>query len=134
MFPNGFIQETLDTVKLLFPDTNRRAKKWLENELRTNPLLSTVDHGLLKCGHFAAKHPSRRLEHFQFWRDKLGALAEGVDEVTPPAKALLKALKDRKKGDRWLNLWVAIVAIGLTLFFVLVQSIEGAIQVYKAYH
>jgi hypothetical protein len=27
-----------------------------------------------------------------------------------------------------------MVAIGLTLFFGLVQSIEGAVQVYKAYH
>jgi predicted anti-sigma-YlaC factor YlaD len=52
----------------------------------------------------------------------------------PSTKALLRALKDNKRGDRWLNSWVAMVAIGLTLFFGLVQSIEGAVQVYKAYH
>jgi hypothetical protein len=61
-------------------------------------------------------------------------LKEAVEEAMPPSKALLKALRDSKKSDRWLNSWIAIVAIGLTLFFGLVQSVEGAIQVYKAYH
>lgn len=59
---------------------------------------------------------------------------EVVDEATPTSKALLKALKEKKKGDRWFNSWAAMVAISLTLFFGLVQSIEGAIQVYKSYH
>jgi hypothetical protein len=61
-------------------------------------------------------------------------LGEAVEEATPTSKALLKALKDSKRGDHWLNSWIAIVAIGLTLFFGLVQSVEGAVQVYKAYH
>lgn len=79
-------------------------------------------------------HQSRRLGHYKFWRDRLGALQEAYDEATPPSKALLKALTDRKRGDSWINSWVAIVAICFTLFFGLVQSVEGAIQVYKAYH
>ncbi|CAO2652016.1 Nn.00g002990.m01.CDS01 [Neocucurbitaria sp. VM-36] len=134
IFPVGFIDETMDTLTLLFPDTDRKAKRWLECDFQVHPLLTHMDRGLLRCGHFRAGHPSRRLERFQFWRDRLGMLREAVDEATPPSKALLRALRDRKKGDRWLNSWVAIVAIGLTLFFGLVQSIEGAIQVFKAYH
>jgi hypothetical protein len=61
-------------------------------------------------------------------------LGEAVEEATPTSKALLKALKDSKRGDHWLDPRIAIVAIGLTLFFGLVQSVEGAMQVYKAYH
>lgn len=133
LFPDGFIEETLDTLTLLFPDTDRGTKRWLETEFRTHPLLTQMDCGLLRCGHFRSGHSSRRLERFRFWRDRLGMLREAVDEATPPSKALLKALRDTKQGDRWFNSWVAIVAIGLTLFFGLVQSIEGAIQVYKAY-
>ena len=134
IFPDGLVEETLDTLALLFPDTDRKTKRWLESEFRLHPMLTQMDRGLLNCGHLRDGHPSRRLERFKFWRDRLGMLREAVDEATPPSKALLKALRDRKKGDRWLNSWVAIVAIGLTLFFGLVQSIEGAIQVFKAYH
>lgn len=64
-------------------------------------------------------------------------LGEAVEEATPTSKALLKALKelkDSKRGDHWLDPRIAIVAISLTLFFGLVQSVEGAVQVYKAYH
>jgi hypothetical protein len=128
------VKETLDTLTLLFPNTDRKTKHWLEGEFGTDPLSIRVDFGLRHIGNFKPGHTSRRLESFHFWRDRLGALKDAVDEATPPSKALLKALSDRKQGDRWLNSWVATVAIGLTLFFGLVQSIEGAIQVFKAYH
>jgi hypothetical protein len=134
MFPAGFVDETLDTLALLFPDTDDKTKEWLESASRTKPLWAPMDSQLVKCGHFRSGHPSRRFKHYKFWRDRLGTLEEAADEAMPPAKAILRALKDNKRGDRWLNSWVAIVAIGLTLFFGLVQSIEGAIQVYKAYH
>jgi hypothetical protein len=134
MYPDGFVEETLDTLTLLLPDTDGKTKRWLENEFATHALQICMDRGLMRCGHFKSGHLSRRVERYQFWRDRLESLREAVEEATPPSKALLKALRDRKKGDRWLNSWAAIVAIGLTLFFGLVQSIEGAIQVYKAYH
>jgi hypothetical protein len=113
---------------------DRKTKRWLENDFKRHPLQTHMDGGLLKCGNFKSGHPSRRLGRYRFWQDRLEALRDAIEEATPPTRALMKALMDRKKGDRWLNSWVAIVAIGLTLFFGLVQSIEGAIQVYNAYH
>jgi hypothetical protein len=61
-----------------------------------------------------------RLSNFHCFVDSYSM----IEEATPPSRALLKALKDRKKGDRRLNSWVAMVAVGVTLFFGLVQSIE----------
>jgi hypothetical protein len=118
----------------LLPSTDRKTKQWLEGELREDFLKSRVDIGLLHVGSIEAGHTSRRLGNYHFWRDRLDALRDAIDEATPPSKALLKALSVRKQGDRWLNSWVATVAISLTLFFALVQSIEGAFQVCKAYH
>jgi hypothetical protein len=134
MYPNDFVRETLDTLTLLFPNTDRKTKEWLQAELPADISFTQIDLGLLHMGTFKPGHASRRLENYRFWRARLGALKEALDEATPPSKTLLEALRDRKQGDRWLNSWVAIVAIGLTLFFGLVQSIEGALQVYKAYH
>lgn len=119
---------------LLFPDNDQKSRRWLENDFQNNTQSIVIDRSVTNVGHFKAGHPSRRLERYHFWRDRLGALAEAIDDATPPSRAILKALKDRKKGDRWLNSWVATVAICLTLFFGLVQSIEGAIQVYQALH
>jgi hypothetical protein len=61
-------------------------------------------------------------------------LKEAVEDARPTATVLVEALRDSRKSERWLSSWIAIVAIGLTLFFGLVQSVEGAVQVYKAYH
>jgi hypothetical protein len=73
------------------------------------------------------------LKHFNYWRERLEVLQDAY-EVSDSARTVLKVLRDRKNGNSWLNSWAAIVAIAFTLFFGMVQSIEGAIQVYKAYH
>lgn len=127
MFPPGLIEETIDTLKLLFPNNDRKTQQWLKIE----PMF---DIGLSKHGNLKSKHQIRHMKRYTFWQDRVGVLEEVADDATPPSRALMRALKDNKRGDGWLNSWVAVVAIGLTLFFGLVQSIEGAIQVYKAYH
>jgi hypothetical protein len=103
MYPKDFVRETLDTLTLLLPSTDRKTKQWLEAELPADLLATRIDLGLLHVGSFKPGHASRRLETYHFWRDRLGALKDAFDEATPPSKALLKALSDRKQGDRWLN-------------------------------
>jgi hypothetical protein len=134
MFPEGFIKETLDTLALLFPESDRKMKRWLSNKARSSPSSASIDRELINCGHFRVGHRSRRLERFQIWRDRLVLLKEAVEDARPTATVLVEALRDSSKSERWLNSWIAIVAIGPTLFFGLVQSVDGAIQVYKAYH
>ncbi|KAL2063633.1 hypothetical protein VTL71DRAFT_5438 [Oculimacula yallundae] len=121
LFPDGFVEETLRTIALLFP-SNRDTEKWYYKQLD----LSQLDPGALKCGHF--EDESRRIETYRFWHDRLVVLKQEFDE-SPPTN-LTQLWNDRRLGSQWYALWVAI---GITLFFGLVQSIEGAIQVYKAY-
>ena len=133
MFPRGFVEETLDTLILLFPDHKKKDKQWMQQYLCARLESPPLDEGLLKTGYFRSKHSSRDLSHYTFWRERLDMLRETVVRATPRREALKKALRN-SKGDGWINSWIGVVAIGLTLFFGLVQSIEGAIQVYKAYH
>ena len=106
-----------------------------------------MDSELAKCGHFPFEHPSRRYERFQFWRDRLMLLEETVEYAVPQSNkmlsslqksnqqlsnSILKAMESQK--ELLINSRLAVVAIAVTLFFGLVQSIEGAMQVYKAYH
>jgi hypothetical protein len=133
MYPENFVEETLETLKLLFPNRDHNTEKWLHH----NPLWEQLDKGLLNVGHFQKDDESRRLEHFTFWRDRLGLLVEAVEEVTPTSKALdaiLKILDDYDKGQQWFNSSIALGAFVFAVIFSLIQCITGAMQVYKAYH
>jgi hypothetical protein len=134
IIPNDLVSETLDTLKLLFPSADKKTKRWLKVKRQADLVSANLDAGLLNVGHFNAGHPSRRLENFRFWHDRLAMLKEAFDENTPASKTLLTVWRDRRDRTQWLTFYFAVIAISLTLFFGLVQSIEGAIQVWKAYH
>jgi len=77
---------------------------------------------LFKCG-----PPVRQLEKYKYWGERLAVIKEAYDEAHP--ETLMQWLHDRRSAEWW-GVWTAIF---LTIFFGLVQSIEGAIQVFKAY-
>ncbi|KAH6846518.1 hypothetical protein B0T12DRAFT_397371 [Alternaria alternata] len=60
----------------------------------------------------------------------IGSARRGSRGSHANLQGVAKALKDSKRGDHWLDPRIAIVAISLTLFFGLVQSVEGAVQVF----
>ncbi|PQE09712.1 fad-type 2 protein [Rutstroemia sp. NJR-2017a BBW] len=123
MFPDGFIEETLWTLALLFPQGDRDTEKWYYKQDRPEEL----DLGVLDCG--ILRDDYRQIEKYKFWHDRLVILKGAFDECQPQTFSQL--WNDRREGTQWYALWVAI---GITLFFGLIQSIEGAVQVYKAYH
>jgi hypothetical protein len=73
----------------------------------------------------------RRLENFVFWRDRLVILKQAFDEAQP--KALSQWWYDRRNGVQWYTFWVAILVFVTAIFFGVVQSVEGALQVYLAF-
>jgi hypothetical protein len=90
-----------------------------------------LDENVTKCGHLAAEH--RQVENFHYWRDRLIILKQVFDEAEP--RGLKRWWRDQRKPVQWYNFWLAVALIvGLTLFFGVVQSIEGGVQVWKAYH
>lgn len=79
---------------------------------------------VLKCGTVV-----RHIDKYRFWRDRLVQLKEAFDDTRP--RTVTQWWNDRRDGVQWWTFWAVI---SLTIFFGLVQSIEGAIQVYKAYN
>ncbi|OJJ54767.1 hypothetical protein ASPSYDRAFT_93668 [Aspergillus sydowii CBS 593.65] len=119
-FPTRFIDETLATLALLFPQGDRACKKWYNKQDQFDDL----DHSVLNCG-----SAQRRMDTYRYWHDRLVILKEEFDESRP--STLSQWWNDRREGTQWYTLWVAIV---LTLLFGLIQSIVGAMQLYKAYY
>ena len=126
LFPPGLMEETLRTLALLFPQSDKDTAKWFK-KLPHSP---HIDRQLVKCGHLRAD--DRQIENFKFWHDRLVILKEVFDESRP--RTLSQWWCDRRNGVQWYTFWVAILVLFLTIFFGIVQSLEGALQVYKAYH
>jgi hypothetical protein len=124
MFPDGLVAETIRTLALLFPQRDGKTRKWF-NKL---PYGLHLDSAVLKCGRCRAQ--DRRYERFLYWRDRLVILQQAFDDDSSP-KTVMQWVRDRRNLVQWYSFWTAVM---LTIFFGLVQSIEGALQVYKAYY
>lgn len=97
---------------------------------RKQQSLACLDANAIRCPRLRAD--DRQTDNFHFWRERLVILKQVFDEAEP--STISQWWYDRRKGPQWYTFWVAIAVLLLTVFFGIVQSIEGALQVYKAYH
>ncbi|KAJ4141787.1 hypothetical protein NW768_001005 [Fusarium equiseti] len=126
LYSPEFLDETLNTMALLFPKWDKKIQPWYEREASIHGL----DSYLIQVGQLNADQ--RQPENFSFWRDRLIILKQVFDEARP--NTIWQWWHDRRNGVQWYTFWVAILVLVLTVFFGLVQSIEGALQVYKAFN
>lgn len=125
LFSEAFIEESLRTLSLLFPQNDRKTRRWLAGQIAEHNL----DPALSRCGNLRAQ--TRRFEQFSFWRDRLVILKQAFDESSP--RGLTQWWNDRRNSVQWYTFWVAILVFLMTVFFGLVQSVEGALQVYLSW-
>ncbi|KAK3291319.1 uncharacterized protein B0H64DRAFT_410347 [Chaetomium fimeti] len=139
LFPGDLVNETLRTLALLFPQaefSNQRRtrtprRRWLQSlRVKHRETEHTViDPRLALCG--TPQGEDRQIERFRFWRDRLVILKQAYDDATP--QTLGQWWHDRRNGVQWYTFWVAVLVLVITTFLSVVQAIEGALQVYKAY-
>ena len=125
-FPERFVQETLDTLALLLPEYKKETRRWFRTQQTKWPIL---DADATKCGQLYTE--KRQIENFTFWHDRLVILKQVFDEAEP--NTIAQWWNDRRRKVQWYTFWVAVLLLALTVFFGLVQSIEGALQVYTAF-
>ncbi|KAI1326202.1 hypothetical protein F5Y16DRAFT_235353 [Xylariaceae sp. FL0255] len=135
IFPPGFIDETLRSLALLLPQNDKRTQDWIASEIESTSTSSSsssstpLDPLLAECGSLGTHE--RRFEHFSFWHDRLVVLRQALDEAQP--QTLTQWWYDRRNGVQWYTFWVAILVFIATIFFGVMQSLEGALQVYVSY-
>ena len=131
LFPADLARETLDSLVLLFPNTDRKIVKWIgrvSDAARVGSV--SVDSTIIKCGRLMPK--DRNIKRFKYWGHRLTLLKEVFDDSKP--RTLSQRWYDRRPNFQWYPFWTALLALSLTAFFGLVQSIEGAVQAYMALH
>lgn len=114
------------TLALLLPQFDKLSTKWY----LSNRSHHSLDIRATKCGQLSAQ--DRQISNFVFWHDRLIILKQVFDEAEP--QTITQWWHDRRKGVQWYTFWLAAIVLILTVFFGLVQSVEGGLQVYKAYH
>lgn len=124
LLPDGVVNETLQTLALLLPSADAETRKWFKKVAATREL----DTRAIQCGRL--KSDRRQIERFQVWRDRLVTLKQVFDEAQP--KTLSQWWHDRRNWVQWYTFWVAILVLVLTIMFGLIQSVEGALQVYTS--
>jgi hypothetical protein len=140
MFPDGFVEETLRTLALLFPQakfgTSRRRRitggserKWFQ-ALSNKKKDMFIDPRLVLCGTLGTE--DRQIDCFRFWRDRLVILKQAYDEATP--RTFSQWWYDGRNGVQWSTFWVAILVLIITTLLGIIQCVEGALQVYKSFH
>ncbi|PMD31780.1 hypothetical protein L207DRAFT_441732 [Hyaloscypha variabilis F] len=131
LFPPGFMTETIRTLALLLPRRDAYVRSWLQKQQRLMELHNRIDRQAASEGRLKAAE--RQITKFVFWHDRLVILKQAFDESQP--KNLRQWWNDRRNPVQWYNFWFAVALIvGLTVFFGVAATVEGAIQVYKAYH
>lgn len=125
LFPAGFLDETLRTFSLLFPQNDAASQKWLGVQIKSQCL----DPALLRCGSLWTHE--RRYENFKFWNNRLVILKQALNDARP--QNLTQWWHDRRNGVQWYTFWVAILVFVVTIFFGIVQSLEGALQVWLSW-
>ncbi|EQL00722.1 FAD-binding, type 2 [Ophiocordyceps sinensis CO18] len=125
LLPPGVGEETLRTLALLFPTADPQTRGWL---LRL-PSYDGLDARVAQCRRL--KTDDRQIDGFPFWRERLTLLKQVFDEAQP--QSLVNWWHDRRNGVQWYTFWVAVFVLVLTVFFGLVQSIEGALQTYASF-
>lgn len=123
LYPVGLLQETLQTLAFLFPQNEwyEKSKSWYRKTAND----TDTDMAVFDCGPLTMTD----FEDFRYWHGRLVRLKQVYDQARP--RTLRQWWHDRRDGTQWYALWIVL---GFTVFFGLVQSIEGALQVYKSYH
>ena len=122
IFPDSFLDETRRTLSLMLPVADKASVKWFHSKQRRLGL----DMAAGECRHLRATQ--RNIQDFDFWRDRLIIAREAFDLSQP--RGLVQFWRDDRNKVQWWTFWVAITVFLLTLIGV----VEGALQVYKAYH
>jgi len=131
ILPPDLINETLSTLSLLLPELDKDVERWFERQQANAQKRGKLPLDPLARGCGQLKLQSRRIENFKYWHDRLVILKQVFDEAEP--SSIKQWWCDRRRRVQWYTFWVAALVLALTVVFGIIQSVEGAFQVYLTY-
>lgn len=112
------LDETRRSLALLLPLST---KDWFRNQAKKLHL----DPAAISDEYLRADE--RDTDNFGHWSDRLVVLKETFDDHPP--RGLAQFWRDDRNSVQWWTFWIAL----LVFVIAIIQCVEGALQVYKAY-
>jgi hypothetical protein len=128
LFPDGLLDETIQTIALLIPRSNIDCKTWCHRQKRLNPYNLDAKISDITLSPVAGRKPGS----YKYWNERLCVLYKAFDESQP--NGLSQFWKDRRNKVQLYTFWLAVVVLILRLVFGLIRCITGILQVNLDYH
>jgi len=117
LYPPGFLEETAQTIALLFPFSDLNSRKWIRRVQKSDNV--DIEAGLIPSA-------ARNIRQYRYWREQLLLLKEAYDMTEPTS--LRQWFFDKRKLNQRYTFWIGVAALILALLFGLIQSITGIWQ------
>ncbi|KAJ5808587.1 hypothetical protein N7474_009856 [Penicillium riverlandense] len=118
IFPPGLLEETAQSLSLLFPSSNLKCQRWLRKARRREDI--DLEAGLLPA-------TSRTITQYPYWGRQLLELRDEYDRTEPTT--VKQWIADKRNPNQRYTFWIAVVALALALVFGFIQSVTGILQV-----
>jgi hypothetical protein len=126
------------TLLLLFPESDLSARKFIKQAITRDALDSRFTRlgqiVLQACDYSVESVPPEYthdlFEQYPYWSDRLYKLLKEANDPSPTT--WYEHWSDRKKSPRY-TYWAGIIALSLALFFGVLATILGALQVWISY-
>lgn len=126
-FPPAFIDETIQTLHLLFrPLEDKHARR----NIRQMEKYGVADLELAMAG-----WANFDLNSYRYWHSRLLQLQKAYDGHSP--SSLSEYWFDRRNEVQWATFWMGLLVVVLTIvtvIFGIIQCATSIIQVYAIYH
>lgn len=122
LYPDGLLEETEETIDLLFPT------KTIKDSKRTRRLRDKDDVGIEATRDLP---PAMTIAHYKHWGDRLAIVQQAYDTARP--RRGRQWWYDRRNGVERATLLVAVIVFIMTLVFGIISSVTGILQVYASF-
>ena len=126
MYPAHFLSETERTLSLLFPPANFKTSKRTRRIGEKNhvDIEAAIESSV-------ASEKMLDLNSYPYWHERLREVQRRYDSARP--RTLRQWWFDRRNRFEWATFWTAVVVFILTLFFGVIGSVTGILQVYASF-
>ena len=124
LLPKVLVEETIRSISLLIPPVLGEPNPWFQQQRKKH----LIDAQAGVCDRLNSSE--RQIEKFMYWRDRLVLLKRTFDDAEP--RNISQLWWDDRKKTQWFTFWVAVLVFIMTVFFGIIQSVAGIVQVWAS--
>ncbi|KIW18032.1 hypothetical protein PV08_02319 [Exophiala spinifera] len=128
MYPDGFLEEVLNTLYLLFPTGKVKHAR----RVRKIGKKHKVDIEAIRIDKQMAGISRYQCSSYLYFGERLAAIQAKYDGARP--RHLKQWWFDRRNRREWAALWIAVGAFILAVVFGVISSVTGIMQVYASFY